>query len=119
MRRRLEVRVGDADEALDRFEAAWNAIDEERELSPRRLLALPDLPSLLKAMSPARLALLSALREAGPTSVYQLAKKLERDYKNVHTDVRQLADLGIVERLADGRVAVPWDSIRAEVTLPA
>lgn len=117
MRRRIEVRVGDADEALDRFEAAWNAIDEERELSPRRLLALPDLPSLLKAMSPARLALLSALREAGPTSVYQLAKQLGRDYKNVHTDVRQLVELGLVARDESGQVGVPWDAVRAEMLL--
>ncbi|MDA0224593.1 MAG: MarR family transcriptional regulator [Proteobacteria bacterium] len=117
MRRRIEVRVGGADEALDRFEAAWNAIDAERELSPRRILALPDLPALLKALSPARLALLATLREAGPSSVYQLAKRLERDYKNVHTDVGQLLDLGLIKREADGWVAVPWDVVRAEFRL--
>lgn len=117
MRRRIEVRVGGADEALDRFEAAWNAIDAERELSPRRILALPDLPALLKALSPARLALLATLREAGPSSVYQLAKRLERDYKNVHTDVGQLLDLGLIEREADGRIAIPWDLVRAEFRL--
>ena len=36
-------------------------------------------------------------------------KRLERDYKNVHTDVARLVELGLIERRADGGVAVPWD----------
>jgi predicted transcriptional regulator len=78
------------------------------------VLSLPDLPLLLKALSPARWALLDKLRAAGPVSIYELARRLERDYKNVHTDVTQLAALGVIERRADGRVAVPWDVLRAE-----
>jgi predicted transcriptional regulator len=50
-------------------------------------------------------------------SIYELAKRLERDYKNVHTDVTRLAELGLVERRADGGVAVPWEIVRAELSL--
>jgi predicted transcriptional regulator len=50
-------------------------------------------------------------------SIYELAKRLERDYKNVHTDVTRLAELGLIERRADGGVAVAWDVIRAELQL--
>ena len=51
----------------------------------------------------------------GPLSIYELAKRLERDYKNVHTDVTQLAAiLRLIERQADGRVAVPWELLQAE-----
>ena len=46
-----------------------------------------------------------------------LAKRLDRDYKNVHTDVTQLAVLRLIERQPDGRVAVPWELIRAELKL--
>ena len=49
------------------------------------ILALPDLPALLKAMTPARWRLLERLAAEGPLSVYALAKRLQRDYKNVHT----------------------------------
>ncbi len=48
--------------------------------------------------------------------MYQLAKRLERDYKNVHTDVAQLAVLGLIERESGG-VAVTWDRVRAELAL--
>jgi predicted transcriptional regulator len=49
-------------------------------------------------------------------SIYQLAKRLQRDYKNVHTDVTQLLRLGLLERRGDG-VAVPWQLVRAELGL--
>jgi predicted transcriptional regulator len=113
----LELRVGAAADALDRFEAAWNRLAEGRKLASLRVLTLADLPALLKNLSPARWALLENLRSAGACSIYELAKRLGRDYKNVHTDVARLAELGLIERRADSRVAVAWDVIRAELAL--
>ena len=106
--------MGDARDALDRFEAAWNRRVEGRRPSVLQVLSIADLPLLLRTLTPARWALLERLREAGPLSIYELAKRLARDYKNVHTDVTALAAIGLVERAADGRVAVPWDVVRAE-----
>ena len=110
--RTLELRIGDARDALDRFEAAWNRRTEGR--SPLHVLSLADLPLLLRTLTPARWELLDRLRVAGPLSIYQLAKRLERDYKNVHTGVSQLVEIGLIQKEADGRVAVRWDVVRAE-----
>src|SRR5207244_10268128 len=85
--RLLELRVGDVRDALDRFEAAWNRRTEGRRAKPLRVLSLQDLPLLLRTLTPARWELLHRLRQAGPMSIYQLAKLLERDYKHEHTDV--------------------------------
>jgi predicted transcriptional regulator len=112
--RLLELRVGDARDALDRFEAAWNRRTEGRRAKPRYVLSMADLPLLLRTLTPARWELLERLRDAGPLSIYELAKRLERDYKNAHTDVTALAKIGLIERAADGRVSVPWDVVRAE-----
>lgn len=117
MPRKLEIRVGAAADALDRFEAAWNRVLEGRALRPLEILSFEDLPLLTKTLSPARWALLQNLKEQGPCSIYELAKRLERDYKNVHTDVTQLAAIGLVERRADGLAAVTWDLLRAELKL--
>ena len=113
----LEVRVGPAADALDRFEAAWNRRAEGGSFKTLHVLTLPDLPRLAKTLSPARWALLEALRRHGPLSIYELARRLQRNYKNVHTDVTQLAALGVVERASDNRVLVPWEVLRAEFTL--
>jgi predicted transcriptional regulator len=110
----LEVRVGPASDALDRFEAAWNRRLEGRKMTALRVLTIEDLPLLLRTLTPARWALLERLREQGPLSIYELAKRLERDYKNVHTDVTALVKIGLIERADDARVSVSWDVVRAE-----
>jgi predicted transcriptional regulator len=112
--RRLEIRVGRGGDALDRFEAGWNRLTEGRKLPELHVLTLEDLPRLLAALTPARWALLARLRAEGPLSIYELAKRLARDYKNVHTDVSRLIELGLVDRGEDARVSVPWDVVRAE-----
>jgi predicted transcriptional regulator len=116
-KRRLELRVGGVGEALDRVEAKWNRLAAGEPVEPEQILTLPDLPALLAALSPARWALIARLRAEGPLSVYELAKRLQRDYKNVHTDVRRLAELGLVEHGDARRVSVAWDAVRAELRL--
>jgi predicted transcriptional regulator len=113
----MEIRVGPAADALDRFEAAWNRRVEGRPVKTLHVLTLAGLPQLLKNLSPARWVLLEELRGAGPLSIYELAKRLRRNYKNVHTDVTQLAALGVIERASDNRVLVPWEVLRAEWAL--
>jgi predicted transcriptional regulator len=111
----LEIRVGPPGDALDRFEAAWNRVAEGRRISPLRVLTLQDLPSLTRTLTPARWAILERLKSKGPCSIYELAKRLERDYKNVHTDVTELVKLGLIERSGKTEVGVAWDAVRAEL----
>jgi predicted transcriptional regulator len=42
------------------------------------------LPVLLKNLTPARWTLLEAVKRSGPMSINELARLLERNYKNVH-----------------------------------
>ena len=113
----LEIRVGPAADALDRFEAAWNRAAEGRPVKSLFVLSMVDLPLLLKTLSPARVELLQALRKAGPVSIYELARRVQRNYKNVHTDVTQLAALGLIEKASDNRVTAAWDVLRAELEM--
>jgi predicted transcriptional regulator len=117
MPKQLEIRLGAAGDALDRFEAAWNRVQEGRAMRPLQVLSFENLPLMLKTLSPARWELLRKLSTEGPRSIYELAKRLERDYKNVHTDVTQLAAIRLIERQPDGRITVPWELLRAELRL--
>lgn len=117
MSRQLNVRVSALPDALDRFEAAWHLASGRRAPAPVRLLGFADLPLLLKNLTPARWQLLASLRAEGPLSINALARRLARDYKNVHTDVTQLLRLGLIERTGASLVRVAWDAVRAELRL--
>lgn len=118
-KRKLSVGVGTAKEALDRFEATWERAARGARVTTAHRLTFESLPQLLKELSPGRWVLLEALRTGGKMSVYALAKRLGRHYKNVHTDVARLIDLGLIEKAGDGKVLVPWDVIAAELRFAA
>ncbi len=117
MSRPLNLRISGLPDALDRFEAAWHLAAGRKPPAPIAILSFADLPLLLKTLTPARWTLLERLKRVGPVSVYALAKELGRDYKNVHTDVAQLAALGLIERSGSSEVAVRWNAVRAELRL--
>jgi predicted transcriptional regulator len=82
-------------------------------------LTFESLPVLLSNLTSARWTLLEQLRRFGPLSINELARRLGRHYKNVHTDVSRLIELGLIRRRADRRVAVVWDIVAAEMRLAA
>lgn len=118
-KRKISVSVGTASKALDRFERTWHAGATRKAQAPELRLTFENLPLLLKSLTPARWTLLEALKRDGPLSVSELARRLGRNYKNVHTDVARLIELGLVERRSDQSVAVVWDVVVAEMRLAA
>jgi len=117
MPKTLSIGTSRLPDALDRFEAAWHLTTGRSAPPALQRLVFADLPLLLKTLTPARWQLLASLRARGPTSVRALAKHLARDYKNVHTDVAQLVQLGLIERAGESLVRVPWAAVRAELRL--
>lgn len=117
--RGLKISVGSLDQALARFEAAYERAARGEKLKPERRLTFANLQQLTAALSPARWRLLEILRREGDLTVYALAKHAGRNYKNVHSDIAVLLRLGLVQRTAARQVRVPWDVISAEMRLAA
>ena len=74
---------------------------------------------LAKLLSPPRLQILTAIPHPKPKSIAQLARQLGRDFKNVHSDVRFLADIGLIDLREEGtrKTLVPVAKYR-EIELP-
>ena len=117
MPKTLFVGVSTKADALDRFEAAWHLASGRVAPVPLAVLSFADLPLLVKNLTPARWDLLKQLKAAGPLTIFALAKLLQRDYKNVHTDVVQLASLGLIQKTEENLVRVAWEAVRAELKL--
>ena len=119
MKKRIQISVGSVSGALDRFGKAWQLAEKGEARTAEVRLSFESLPLLLKNLTPARWTLLEQLKRNGPLSISELARRLGRHYKNVHTDVSRLIELGLIERRADQRVVVAWDIVTTEMRLAA
>jgi len=115
----LNVKVGESlSDAAARAAATMRAIERGERAQPYFGVSFEQMGQMLAAFTPKRWELIAALREAGPLTVAELARRLGRNYKNVHVDVAQLMEWMAVERTADGRVSVPWSEIVVDMKLP-
>jgi predicted transcriptional regulator len=80
-------------------------------------LSFESARALFSELTPARIDLLEALRRCGPCSVYALAKEVERNYSNVHTDIAKLEEHGLVQRTPEDTVFVPFESVEIHLAL--
>ncbi|WP_298268810.1 hypothetical protein [Geobacter sp.] len=97
----------------EKLDAGW------RPEKPVERLYFGDLQTLLRYLTPKRFELLNVLHKTGPSSINALAKTLHRQYRNVHTDIKELEVLGLVEKNAGGLYLVPWDEISTTIKLAA
>ena len=78
--------------------------------------ATPEL--LWRVLAPNRLAILRVMSGAGPLALREIARRVDRDVKGVHTDVHALLHAGVLDRGAAGFV-FPFDAVRVDFTLKA
>lgn len=71
--------------------------------------------ALLDTLTGNRFAILKALAGAGPVGVRELARRVGRDVRAVHTDAQRLALIGLIEKTADGKLLFPYDAVRVEL----
>jgi predicted transcriptional regulator len=87
--------------------------------SGEEIISVPSFEVLGKIFSPPRLEILAAIPMLKPKSIAELSRLLKRDFKNVHSDVKFLADLGLLDLREEGarKTLVPIAKYR-ELELP-
>jgi predicted transcriptional regulator len=88
------------------------------EPAPYFGVGFKNVSQMLSVFTPKRWDLLAALREHGAMSIAELARTLQRDYKNVHNDVERLMEWLAIERDANGKIFTPYSEIVVDVHLP-
>ena len=79
-----------------------------------------ETPALLfKVLTQKRWELLSVLTGAGPLTLREAARRVERDVKAVHGDIHALLDAGILQKTEEGRILFPFDAVRVNFVLKA
>jgi predicted transcriptional regulator len=96
MARTLTIRIRSTGEAFEGFRRAFKRVEAGRLVSPREGIYFASIEAARNLLTPGRLALLRAVRAGRPGSIYELAKMVGRDLKNVQTDLGVLETYGLV-----------------------
>jgi predicted transcriptional regulator len=104
MTKTLTIRIQSLDEALQGFRETFKTLQAGRPVEPRKGVSFTSIEAARRLLTPNRLGLLRAVRTKQPGSIYQLARMLGRDLKNVQQDLRILEQYGLVQ-MTEGRSA--------------
>jgi predicted transcriptional regulator len=74
---------------------------------------------LIKVLSGRRWDLLKVMTGAGPMTIREAARRMERDVKAVHADVHTLLKAGLLRKTENGNIVFPYDVIHVDFTLRA
>ncbi len=109
----LDVRA--PEQAMQDFVAVWKSGKARK--AARISFATPEL--LWKVLTAKRWQLLKALCGAGPVTVREAARMVDRDIKAVHSDLTALRKAGVIDRTESGQVEFPYEAIKVEFMLQA
>lgn len=109
----VTLSVASRDDVTQRALSAF----EGRAQGARISFASTDL--LWSMLTRKRWEILQAMTAQGALSIREVARRVGRDIKAVHGDVRALMQAGVVEAAEGGGVIFPYDAVHVDFTLKA
>jgi predicted transcriptional regulator len=82
-------------------------------------ISFESIGDLWRVLAPNRMEIVRAMTGAGPLTIREVARRVDRDFKGVHSDVTMLVNAGILERTESGGVEFPYDRVHVEFDLMA
>jgi predicted transcriptional regulator len=112
MAKTLTIEIKSMGEALEGFRKTFKALEAGRRVARHEGIYFTSIEAARNLLTRNRLALLRAIRAQRPGSIYELAKTVKRNLKNVQQDLRILEEYGLVRitaasRAGKRRVKVP------------
>ncbi|MBI4699447.1 MAG: hypothetical protein HY758_11245 [Nitrospirae bacterium] len=117
----VRLDIQSEDEFIAEAKNAMKAAAKGRAVTPQSVISFESLKMMRKFITDERLRILKAVRKNKPESIYELAKLLKRDNKNVSDDVHYLSELGLIDikKTKDGRQktkpVVEYEKILVEI----
>jgi len=94
--KKIDIGIKSLEESLKDFSTAWKKMASKEKIKKEKGLYFDSIDTMRAILTNKRLLILKMVREQSPSSVYELAKMLGRDLKNVNQDLKLLAEVGLV-----------------------
>jgi predicted transcriptional regulator len=117
----IKIAIKSDKELFNEIKEVWNKLEKGEKVKKHEGISFANLDVMRKVLTEERLRILKVIRKEHPTSIYELAKILERDIKNTFDDVQYLAEVGLIElkKSKEGREKITplvnYDKILLEI----
>jgi predicted transcriptional regulator len=117
----LKVTVGERDRLDQRTRSRIKAAQAGEDLDDAQpVLNFDSYAELSRLLSPKNLELLEAISEHEPESIREAAELVDRDYKQVHRNLSELADIDVIEFEGGGagkakRPTLAYDGLEIDI----
>jgi predicted transcriptional regulator len=109
----VTLHVADLDDIKRRARDAFKG----KKQGSRITFATPEL--LFRLLTAKRWELIRVLTGAGPVTIREAARRVNRDVKAVHSDIHALLNAGVLQKTEKGLVVFPFDAVRVDLVLRA
>ncbi len=92
---------------------AWDSGKQE----PAARFNFESIEAARELLNAKRWAILKIMAGQGPLSIREIARRMGRDVRAVHSDVRLLYLSGAIDKTGDGKMVLPYEVIRLDFTL--
>ena len=118
--RKIKIEIKNLNDALYEAGEVFEKLSKGEYVREKQAVYFTNLKVMRKALTEKRLQLLKTIKDKKPESVYQLAKLVNRDIKNVLQDLSYLQEMDFVEIRETKDRKVPHlvcDKIALEITI--
>lgn len=83
----------------------WKKLEKGQSVEENEAVYFSSIEAMRKALTPLRIEILKTIKERRPSSIYELAKMMNKDSSNINSHVMHLAEIGLIEmeQQSDGR----------------
>lgn len=118
--KRVKIEIRSLDNTLKEAGDVFNRLSRGERVQKKTAIYFSNLKEMRKVLTEKRLVLLKAVKDKKPASIYELAKLVNRDIRNVLQDLAYLQELGLVEITETGHKKIPhveYEKIAFEVAI--
>jgi predicted transcriptional regulator len=95
--KRVKIGIKSFENFLEDAKDTMKKLERGEKVKKSRGIYFENLAAFRRALTEKRLEILHVIKKEHPVSVYELARILNRDTKNVTQDLKYLKDIGLVE----------------------
>ena len=104
----VKLEVSSTEKTRARLLAAFEGQEQGNYIS------FPTTEALWKTFTPKRWEIIREMTGAGAIAIRELARRLKRDVRAVHSDVHALLNCGVLDKTSAGKIEFPYDAVHVD-----